>query len=39
VVYSVFKNVEVGIDYYHTEEIDGSREQDLFQFDVVFKFP
>jgi hypothetical protein len=39
VVYSVFKNVEVGINYYHTEEIDGSRKQELFQFDVVFKFP
>jgi hypothetical protein len=38
VVYSVFKNVEVGIDYYHTKEIDGSRKQDLFQFDVVLKF-
>lgn len=39
VTYGVLKYVEVGIDYYHTKEIEASREEDLFQFDVVFKFP
>jgi Putative porin len=37
--YGIVKYVEVGIDYYHAEEITGSRKKDAFQFDVVFKFP
>jgi hypothetical protein len=39
VKYGVLKYVEVGIDYYRTEEITGSRKQELFQLDVMFKFP
>jgi hypothetical protein len=39
VTYGVWKYVEVGIDYYRAEEITSARKQDLFQFDVVFKFP
>jgi hypothetical protein len=39
VTYGVWKYVEVGIDYYHAMEIEGSRKQDLFQFDIVIKFP
>jgi hypothetical protein len=39
VTYGVWKYVEVGLDYYRAEEIMGSRKQDLFQFDVVFRFP
>ena len=39
VTYGVLKYVEVGIDYYHAEEISSSRKKDLFQFDVMFKFP
>jgi hypothetical protein len=39
VTYGVWKYIEVGIDYYRAEEITGSRKQDLFQFDVVLRFP
>jgi hypothetical protein len=39
VTYGILKYVEVGIDYYRAEQIRGSREQDVFQFDVVIKFP
>lgn len=38
VVVGVYKNVSLGIDYYHTEEIQGDTEEDVFQFDVSFKF-
>lgn len=37
-VVGIVKHVSAGIDYYHTEEIDSNTEQDVFQFDVVFKF-
>lgn len=36
--YAVVKHVSLGIDYYRSEQIDGDGDQDLFQFDVVFKF-
>ena len=39
ITYGVLKYVEVGIDYYHAMEIEGSTKQDLFQFDIVIKFP
>ena len=34
----VYKNVSLGIDYYHAEEIEGDTEEDVFQFDVSFSF-
>jgi hypothetical protein len=37
-VVGVYKNVSLGIDYYHTEEIEGDTEEDVFQFDVSFSF-
>ena len=39
VAYGVWKYVEVSIDYYHAMQIEGSTRQNLFQFDVLFKFP
>jgi hypothetical protein len=36
--YGVFKNVTVGMDYYHSKQIDGDAGQDIFQFDVLLKF-
>lgn len=37
-VVGVYKNISLGIDYYHTEEIEGDTEEDVFQFDVSFSF-
>jgi hypothetical protein len=37
-VVGVYKNVSLGIDYYHAEEIEGDTEEDVFQFDVSFSF-
>ena len=35
----VYKNVSLGIDYYHTEQIKGGDiDEDVFQFDVLMKF-
>jgi hypothetical protein len=34
----LMKNVTLGFDYYHAEEIEGDTDQDLFQADLVFKF-
>lgn len=36
--YALFKNVTLGLDYYHSEEIDAKDEEDILQFDLVFKF-
>jgi len=38
--YGLFKHVILGLDYYRTEPIEGvtKKSEDLFQFDVVFKF-
>jgi len=38
VEYAVIKHVTVGMDYYHSEQIDGDADQDLLQLDVVLKF-
>ncbi|MCD6352983.1 MAG: putative porin [Proteobacteria bacterium] len=32
------KNVSLGLDYYHTEELHGNIEEDLLQFDWKVKF-
>lgn len=36
--YKLMKNVEIGLDYYHTEDKATDVEQDLFQADLVIKF-
>jgi hypothetical protein len=36
--YAVAKHVTAGIDYYHTEEIEGDGKEDLVQLDLVLKF-
>ncbi|MCD6353843.1 MAG: putative porin [Proteobacteria bacterium] len=37
--YGLAKNMVLALDYYHTEQIHGSIEEDLFQFDWKVKFP
>jgi hypothetical protein len=34
----VFKHVTLGLDYYNSEQIEGSADQDLIQLDVIFEF-
>lgn len=36
--YGLAKNVSLGLDYYHTEELHGSVEEDLLQLDWKMKF-
>ena len=36
--YAIIKNVTLGLDYYHSEQIDGDADQDLLQLDVALKF-
>jgi hypothetical protein len=38
VSYGVNKYVTLGMDYYHSEQIDGDADQELLQLDVVLKF-
>jgi hypothetical protein len=32
------KNIWLGLDYYHTEEIEGDSNPNLLQVDLNFKF-
>lgn len=36
--YGLAKNISLGLDYYHTEELHGSTEEDLIQLDWKVKF-
>jgi hypothetical protein len=36
--YGVVEHVTLGLDYYHSEQIDGNADQDILQLDVVLKF-
>ena len=37
VSYGVNQYVTLGLDYYHSEQIDGDADQELLQLDVVLK--
>ncbi|MEJ2696109.1 MAG: putative porin [Candidatus Sulfobium sp.] len=36
--YGLMKHVTLGLDYYHSSQIHGTTDEDLFQTDLVFKF-
>ncbi len=38
VEYGLMKHVSLGLDYYHTKSMDKNTDQDLLQFDLLFKF-
>ena len=36
--YGLMKHVTLGLDYYHSQQIHGSTDENLLQTDLVFKF-